>query len=213
MGRDNTLISLYVGQAPTEADVQKVSQAVEKWSGSEGMKVVDAAAASEHVVLLQIAREPWITPLRTGFELDEDTALAWACGLSQQARMPAVGGVLHDSDLLGLFLVVGGREAGRLDVSDLYFDGEPSSDEDDDLADWQAVVGAKQMGRLKKLWANRASKPCETLASICALLSMDAEGADGFGSARWFVTPEVLESPADQWPVPLRILAKIGLSE
>ena len=104
MGLDNTLISLFVGHAPGKADIELVGDAVRAWAQEEGLKIIDPANATQRVVLLQIADEPWITPLRTEFEMDEDTAKSWAGSLSKHSGKPVVGGIMHDSDLIGMFL-------------------------------------------------------------------------------------------------------------
>lgn len=214
MGLDNTLISLFVGHAPGKADIEAAGAAVGSWAGEEGLAIADSMEATEKIVLLQIADEPWITPLRTEFEMDEGTAKSWAASLSRHGGKPVVGGITHDSDLIGLFLAVNGDEARSLDVSDLYFGGELSSEAEEDLSAWQAVVdGAAGVEKLQQLWAAREANPAETLASICAAIRLDAGGAAGFGAARWFLTADSLEMPPDKRPVPTRVLAEIGVSD
>lgn len=214
MGLDNTLISLFVGHAPGKADIEAAGAAVRSWAGEEGLTIADAMGAAEKIVLLQIAEEPWITPLRTEFEMDEDTAKSWAGSLSRHSGKPVVGGIMHDSDLIGLFLAINGKEAGSLDVGDLYFDGEMSSETEEDLSAWQAVAGgAAGVEKLQQLWIAREANPAETLALICAAIRLDAGGAAGFGAARWFLTADSLEMPPGKRPVPTRVLAEIGISD
>lgn len=214
MGRDNTVVSLFAGRVPEPDDVQRASEAVRSWARQDGLTVVDDPNAPEQVILLQIGDEPWITPLRTGLEIDEDTARAWACGLSKHSGMPAVGGVVHDSDLLELFLARDGEVAGELNMSDIYFDGEAAEEPTDgELIPWEVVLrDPGKMVAFEKRWRRREKKPESALAELCKLLGFDGGGMGGFAAARWMLTEDTLQA-AGGFSLPTRVLARIGIQD
>lgn len=212
MGFDNTLVSAYVGGAPDAAALRRLSDAVRVAAREQGPFRDEADGAAQQVVLVRIAAEPWITALRggdEGEEMDDEAGSAWALALSKHSGLPVLAGTMHDNDLLGLILAVGGQEAGRLDISDLYFDGEMATEAQQDLSAWAAVVdGPAAVSRLEQVWADRENRT-DTLAVICELLRLDTSGADGFAAARWFLTADSLDLPADQQPTAVEVLARI----